>query len=544
MLELLAPPSLLLISLALLRVAYALRPAPSSRPPTYGPRYLPAFARGVLAIVQLGKDEDAFLKSLKDYGPVVYLPWPMCQYFVTDGEAIRKTYEAPSKTLSFLPIRQEMQGSVFGAPYWRQTDLFEKQFFPVHAKGMSKANLTAPLQRFVGFVRERLDDLAAAIKASASGDVVLDLNEWVADLFFEASLTSMFGPQVAEASGLSVKECQAAFQAFDVVFPLEASGMIPSYLLPHIPDVQKGRAARHTLAKAFQRWIEGGFDGLEEGVVRDMAQVALDNNLGSYEAGKMLVADFWALQANAPFIAIQTLIYLLQSPPSFRAAVQAESNASLSLAAASTEPEPLTFFHLAQTLPLVGSAIVETLRLGTSTFSIRVVEQPLVLSSSRNGAKEKEERSEVVIPARTRLICATRCHHLDHAHWDGNAAEWDGRRFVNEEGGGENGEDASWRSKRAREVYGFGGGISRCEGQHFATAELKAFTALLLSSFDVDLVSLRNEPDVAERYDRVKLSGVSELGFMPKRLPNRVGMGAFQLRRDSGMQVRLRLRQG
>ncbi|BGP14678.1 hypothetical protein JCM10213_006242 [Rhodosporidiobolus nylandii] len=541
MLDLLSPAGLTLAVLALwLATVLSRRTAPNA-PPTYGPCWLPHFARGLLAVVRLGKDEDAFLRSLREYGPVVWLPWPMKQYFVTDGDAIRQVYEAPSKVLSFLPIRREMQGTVFGAPYWRDQALLDKQFFPTHAKGMSKANLSAGLERFVMYARRYLDDLGGKVDAAPSGEVVLDANDFLHEVYFEASLAAMFGPRVREASGIAKEELFEAFLAFDASFPLEASGMFPGWLLDRIPGVTEGREARETLARAFQAWIEDGFDGLDEGVVRDMAQVALDNDLGSYEAGKMICADFWALQANAPYVAVQLLIYLLQTPPTFRSALRAEADNSLSLAAESTEAEPLTFFHLAQTLPLLGSCIVETLRLGTSTFSIRDVEQPLLVRS--DGEKGKPAK-EVIIPPNSRLINATRCSHLDEAQW-ARADEWDGRRFVDEkedlEEGGDDGERGR-RSKRAREVYGFGGGISRCEGQHLATSELKSFFALFFTMFDVDLVSPANEPEVDAKFDRIKLTGVEDNAFMPKRLPNRVGMGTFQLRKESRMQIRVRRR--
>lgn len=86
----------------------------SSAPPTYGPWYLPAFVRGGLAAYRLGDDEDGFLvRTAKEYGPVVYLPWPLCQYFVLDGDVVQRVYETPSSSLSFVsPPFQRTQDSV------------------------------------------------------------------------------------------------------------------------------------------------------------------------------------------------------------------------------------------------------------------------------------------------------------------------------------------------------------------------------------------------------------------------------------------------
>lgn len=55
---------------------------------------------------RLGADEDAFLLGCNQlYGPVVYLPWPLGQYLVTDGPTIQRVYETSSKTLSFVRPR-------------------------------------------------------------------------------------------------------------------------------------------------------------------------------------------------------------------------------------------------------------------------------------------------------------------------------------------------------------------------------------------------------------------------------------------------------
>jgi hypothetical protein len=117
----LTPTTFLLLATAVLLTAYFARPS-SSNIPTYGPAFLPPFVRGILAVVRLGEDEDGFLLSLKSYGPAVYIPWPMqqvrfpslslnsmprlilggTQYFVTDGEAIRAAYAAPTSVLSFV----------------------------------------------------------------------------------------------------------------------------------------------------------------------------------------------------------------------------------------------------------------------------------------------------------------------------------------------------------------------------------------------------------------------------------------------------------
>lgn len=196
---------------------------------------------------------------------------------------------------SQYPIRREMQGSVFGAPYWKNERLMNGEIFPVHGKGMNKLRLTAPLQRFIAFVRTELDQLAVKIDSSPAAETTLNLGDWIAKVFFEASLTGMFGSNVLDAQGTPMEEFYQACLDFDAAFPIEASGMVPPALLPFIPDVKKGRKAREVISSTFTAWISGGFEGLEEGVIRDMANIALENDLGVEEAGKVRLSPFFVL---------------------------------------------------------------------------------------------------------------------------------------------------------------------------------------------------------------------------------------------------------
>ena len=378
-----------------------------------------------------------------------------------------------------------MQKTAFSGDYWDDRSLMDGQFFPVHARGMSKNNLTAPLARFVATVRGKVDELSLRFESAADGEatvdlvdelslrfesvadgeVTVDLVAWTLSAFYDGTLAGFFGPKVLDARGTTRAELYRALETYDRAFPIIASGLIPLALVERIPDVKKAREAQHVLAATFADWIAGGFEGLEHGVVRSMAQVALDNNLGDYEAGKMLVADFWASMANAPFIAVRLLVTLLQAPEDLRDDLQREIDAAMSpvLSKGGKDEIPeMSFAYLAQSLPLLGSCITETLRLETSALSIRVVEKDIALTSD----KYAPTQSTVIVPANSRLVNVTRMHHLNDAEWDGNASAWDGRRFF--DGGNtaeadpvEGSEDPNRRSKRAREVYGFGGGISR-----------------------------------------------------------------------------------
>lgn len=541
--------SLVLALLVLVLPRLVLISADKQALPVYGPRYLPPFVRGILALYRLGADEDGFLRELRrDYPVAVWIPWPMQQTFVVGSRAIDQVYKAPAKTLSFLPIRREMQKTAFSGDYWDDRSLMDGQFFPVHARGMSKNNLTAPLARFVATVREKVDELSRRLESAPDGEVTVDLVAWTLGAFYDGTLAGFFGPKVLDARGTSRAELYRALETYDRAFPIIASGLIPPTLVERIPDVKKAREAQHVLAATFADWIAGGFEGLEHGVVRDMAQVALDNNLGDYEAGKMLVADFWASMANAPFIAVRLLITLLQAPKDLRDDLQREIDAAMApvLSEGGHDEIPeMSFAYLAESLPLLGSCITETLRLETSALSIRVVEKDIVLTSD----KYAPTQSTVIVPANSRLVNVTRMHHLNDAEWEGNASEWDGRRFFDgsssaETDSVEGSENPNRRSRRAREVYGFGGGISRCEGQYIATAELKVLVAVLLYTFDAQVHLHTESPEAEKLFRPIVFANSTCRGSRPKPLDGRVGMGAYQLPTATRIDMRLRQRSG
>jgi hypothetical protein len=139
-----------------------------------------------MAMLHLGADEDDFLLSTRKlYGPVVYIPWPLCQVFVLDGEIINSVYSSPSQTLSFLPIRVSMQHSSFGtSKEITQSPIMHKQIFPTHTRGLTTVRIEAPIRRFIDVVEARIVELGNKIDA-AGGALEMELIHWVVDTMFD-----------------------------------------------------------------------------------------------------------------------------------------------------------------------------------------------------------------------------------------------------------------------------------------------------------------------------------------------------------------------
>ena len=226
--------------------------------------------------------------------------------------------------------------------------------------------------------------------------------------------------------------------------------MVPSFLFPYIPSIAKGINGRERIFKILAAWVEDGMPGLDEGVIRDMAQIGLTQRHSSREIASLLSSDLWALQANTPYIAAALLLYTIQSP--LLPTVRKEIN-NIPTKGDSMTPD-LDMKALAS-LETVASCVQETLRLNTSSFSIRIVEESFVLNTSISHDEKGALTQCFSIPRGSRIICATRAAHLSDAIWGKDPSIWDGEQFM-----GRADEETGEKSKKAREMRGFGGGIS------------------------------------------------------------------------------------
>ncbi|THU98119.1 cytochrome P450 [Dendrothele bispora CBS 962.96] len=530
-----------LSSIWFLRAVWRLWSPKGPNAPVYGPWYLPSFIRGMIAMVKLGSDEDAFLLDcLNTYGPIVYIPWPMAQYFVMTSSAINRVYATPQKTLSFLPIRMGMQASVFGTNHdVAHGSFMTTQAFPAHAKGMATLRLDEPIQRFIQVARGQVEKLKQRVVSSPNGEVTIDLAQWIGEVMFDAGLCAMFGPEVVKRSEDLLPSHKYSLKSghyiFDDSFPLLASDMIPKSLHRFVEPVREGVRGREAVSKVLAKWVAEGLPGLEKGLIKDVTQVYLDCGVSVEEVGTLLLSDLWALQANAPQAAGALFTRVLQSPHIVKRLLEEIDNAGL----LNTE-KALTLKSVNEKLELGASCIQETLRLETSAFSIRIAQTDFMFDVSDENVKGDGSSSAVFIPKDARVVAATRAAHLTDGLWGKDPEEWDGERFLLE---GEREEDrVRLKAKMYKEMRGFGGGVSMCEGRYFASAELKVLLALIIPTFDMQVI--KPEEDKLGNYKPIKLKGVPfGEAFAPKKQDSRPGLGAFQFARGSDVAVKVRLRE-
>jgi cytochrome P450 len=239
------------------------------------------------------------------------------------------------------------------------------------------------------------------------------------------------------------------FNTFDGCFPLLAADMVPPFLHPFVPLIAKGMKGRERLFEFIGTWVEDGMPGLDEGVIFDMAQIGLTEGHSSREIASFLNADLWALQANTPSAACALLLYIIQS--TLLPAVREEINR---IPTKIDSPTPDLDMKALASMEMLSSCVQETLRLNTSSYSIRVVEESFILPTSVIRDQNGAPHPGYLIQGGSRIICATRAAHVSGAIWGTNPSIWDGTRFL------ERGDEPGMKSKKAREMRGFGGGVS------------------------------------------------------------------------------------
>jgi cytochrome P450 len=171
----------------------------------------------------------------------------------------------------------------------------------------------------------------------------------------------------------------------------------------------------------------------------------------------MLAADLWALNANAIWAAYWIFALHLRDRPEGLSLLIAEVDASrMAYVAANPSSKPITedpeamhawLSGASASMPLLNSAIQETLRIASSSASVRSVTRDTVLS------EHHLKRGE-------RIVCYSRAIHLDDEIHEA-PDQYEPARFV---------DTSKVRTKDGKRVTNhslpFGGGVSMCEGRY------------------------------------------------------------------------------
>ncbi|KAG8895432.1 hypothetical protein FRC00_007475 [Tulasnella sp. 408] len=442
---------------------YSKKKSNSRRPPVV-PYTIPWLG----SAVTLGKNPDTFFRDAREkYGDIFTVQAAgMRSTYVTSASAISAIYRN-SKSFVFTPTRLEFSTKLFDMPrsIVYDNDYMLETMFPMHHRLLAPSNVPPMVDALVKHAADILKESSSQITGN---QLSTTLEQFAHKAVFKAISASIFGPR------FPAEKAYDPFLVFDDYVPFFAAGAPALF-------VQKGVRARNQLISMFEEYL--GTPGWEDGAAEiitalvDGARNECQPPYTDRDLATAINSDFWAANGNMSWGFFWCINLMLHEPrglaPLYEevdAARDAWFKARPSADLSGDNLTELGEFLSNASLPLITSTVSESLRVSSSSFSIRtVVEDGVAI----NGYPQFEFSKGDV------LICQTRSVHLDQEIYGSDAATFKPDRFL---------DSGSVTEGGSRKPFlAFGGGVSQCEGRHFAAKGCKLVLTLFLLNFDIKL---------------------------------------------------------
>ncbi|KAI9065865.1 cytochrome P450 [Trametes sanguinea] len=443
-----------LLILVLCWLSRVYRPADPSRPPL-----VRSWIPWVGSALDIGKDPDAFFTNTsKRLGPIFRVRLLGQERIFVTSPSLMSTVYRDAQSFDFNEIRLDIGEQVFSLPasFGRQPYMLD-HIMPAMHRMFLPSNLQPMIAAYIGSAYDRIRSSVAAMDGSS-----VSLSSLIFPPAYHAAAHAAFGP------GFPIEDSYPIFWTFDKSFHLLAANL-PKWLLSEPLD------AWEKLVDLIQSRIDRMAEDDQEAGVLACLSLQGREAVGwtNREVASLLSSQLWALQANAVFAAYWLFALQLQRSEGLSPLIAEVDHARRLWQDnhPSTSLGPEFFEELASgssnALPLVTSAIRETLRYTSQSYSIRRVVRPVQLGGYNLRAGEE-------------VVCATRQAHIDDEIHP-NAAAFDIRRYLEPPKPIKDGRLV------ANHTMAFGGGVSMCAGRHFAMAELKMFVAIMLTYATIEV---------------------------------------------------------
>lgn len=297
---------------------------------------------------------------------------------------------------------------------------------------------------------------------------------------------------------------------FDRRFNALLLGTPPWFPLPSVSAAYAARArltramaSFHTAFAATEASRDPGFDWHDLDDVSEVMQARargwIKTGLHPKATGPGDLAVLWAMNVNANMAIYWLLLHIISDSDllaeiSGEIAPFAKANRPDPAVTGFSFPEPPTLSldidGLMKSCPMLKAAYYETLRLDSSAFSYKEVVSNFTATESQEDAALRNETSQSYNFRTGEYVCIPHgmLHHDELYFPDPN--KFDPRRFLvkdNTQAGPEEKKSNSTRGLTANmgTIRPFGGGSTACKGRLFAEREILAFTAGLLSLWDI-----------------------------------------------------------
>ncbi|KAF9642831.1 cytochrome P450 [Thelephora ganbajun] len=409
--------------------------------------------------LEIGRNVDAFFdRAQRKYGDVFAVKaFGRNTTCVVSPSLISEIYRNPQK-YDFGHYRVTLTIGCFAIPAsLMKSDLLSKVLRPAQHRHLSPTGIGPAIESHTTAVWDLLEK-----EGSRFAGVSTPLRDFVLPVLYQSSAYAFFG------RSCPVLELYQAFNDFDSDFHLLLTGVPRVFLRKYTEGLA-------TMNRLFEKYFNGPHEEASEYVL-ESERVIRDQGYDSKAVGAYFVCFFFALMTNARNAGYWMIVLNLGREEGVQPLVDEIDEAVTSWKhqnpGQKIEDHLYEFFSTAE-LPLLTSAIQETLRYASSAMSIRRVTEPV-----EPGGYRFDEGDEIA--------CMTRSVHMDEEIHE-NALEYDPRRYMNQKTFSKNGKIVTNHSMP------WGGGVSMCTGRHFATRALKSFMVFLLIQYTLEIDSKSSE---------------------------------------------------
>lgn len=270
------------------------------------------------------------------------------------------------------------------------------------------------------------------------------------------------------------------------------------------PGISAAYAARHRLIrlfeifhKAFAAFEEDRDPGFEFRDLDDVSEPMKERMRSWKKAGFAPSAsapgDFvilWAMNVNSSNVVFWNLFHIL-ADPTLLTRVREEIAPYVKVTRATPEETGLPFAEpprisinldgLLNSCPLLKATYYETMRMDTAPFSYRELTADLTLTESvEDAALDGLSEPRTYSFRKGEYIAIPHGVHNKDPRYFPDPEKFDPRRFILTD------PDTGKESADMRTLSPYGGGMTMCKGRIFAEREILAFTAAILSMWDIE----------------------------------------------------------
>ncbi|KAI0888199.1 cytochrome P450 [Annulohypoxylon maeteangense] len=414
--------------------------------------------------------------------PIFTLPVPGSRIYIVADPSLAVAVQRASKVLSFTPIIPEVTERVLGLDA-ATMEITRKNLDP--GPGEERGFL-ADIQDMV-YVQlgpgSYLEELSLAAAHEIQDEIAsvttqptspIDLLSWVRHLVTVSTAKYLYGPQNPIAVDPSL---ETSFWDFDHGLGSLLMNIYPSITAP------KAYLGREKLSAALLVYLEAGLHKKGSSIVQRRVEIAQQHGWALPAIAREELSFLFAGIVNATTSTFWILVHLY-ADPSLLASVREEVQAVLETPKldSTSGRARLYLTDLRDTCPVLVAVYRECLRLGSDTYSTRLVKQDHILANQYFLAKNS------VVQIAGGVI------HADSRIWGEDVDSFNPKRFlVTKEGGvgKENGGVGGVVKQKQNNAFhpaafrAFGGGKTLCPGRHFAMNEILAFVALVVLQFDM-----------------------------------------------------------